>query len=198
MAKERDRQEEKLGKEEVELPEQVVIASLGDDAVIYSEANDVAALFLSRGYGERDLERNRVTYTIHEALYLTEKEKMNINNSQGVRLGFNELLDYFSPRDPNVWRDYVVFRDLRKRRYVVKEGFGSELRFRVFDRGEFEKNAAIYLIVPVSEGKNIPIGKIRHLVTVCRSLKKEMILSVIDRRNEIVYYHAQAVDLKNI
>lgn len=198
MGKEVSSQDEKSGKEEIELPEQVVNASLDDDGVIHSEANDVASLFLSRGYGERDLERNRVTYTIHEALYLTEKEKMNINNSQGIRLGFNELRGHFSTRDSNVWRDYVVFRDLRKRRYVVKEGFGSELRFRVFERGEFEKNAAKYLVVPVSEGKNIPVGKIRHLVTVCRSLKKEMIISVIDRRNEIVYYHAQAVDLKNI
>ena len=92
----------------------------------------------------------------------------------------------------------MVYRDLRKRRYVVKEGFSEELRFRVFERGEYGEKPAKYVVAIISEGKDVPVEKLRQWLSACRGMRKELVLAVIDRRNEIIYYKASLVDLRNV
>ncbi|MEM2082902.1 MAG: tRNA-intron lyase [Nitrososphaerota archaeon] len=190
--------EEKNKEKEVELPTQIIAARIEEDGKIYSEVNDNSLAYLSKGYGYKSEEENKIVYHPCEVLYLLEKEKLLLYDSKGKQLNFLEALSFFKERYDDIWISYVVFRDLRKRGYVVKEGFSPELRFRVFDRGGFEKGVAKYLIVPLSEGKNVDIATLKKLVSICRGLKKEMIISVVDRRNEVIYYSANLVDLRNL
>ncbi len=164
--------------------------------VVVSELNHLSESLLSKGFGERD--GGNVRYMDVEALYLVEEGWMRVVDEDGGSLGFNELLRILGARSPNLWRDYVVYRDLRKRRYVVKEGFGGELRFRVFERGEYGEKAARYVVAPIYEGRDTTVEKIRRWMQVCRSMRKELILAVVDRRNEVIYYKASLVDLRNV
>lgn len=168
-----------------------------DGEKIYTETSEQSLAFLSKGYGQLDKERGIIVYSNVEALYLLEN-KMATVISGNSEMSFNELLCALEGKSETLWRDYVIYRDLRNRRYTVKEGFSPDLIFRVFERGEFQKEAAKYLIAPLSEGKSIKLSKIKHLLSICRALKKEMVISVVDRRNEIVYYLASQVDLKNV
>jgi tRNA-intron lyase len=168
-----------------------------DGEKIYTETSEQSLAFLSKGYGQLDKERGIIVYSNVEALYLLEN-KMATVISGNSEMSFNELLCALEGKSETLWRDYVIYRDLRNRRYTVKEGFSPDLIFRVFERGEFQKEVAKYLIAPLSEGKSIKLSKIKHLLSICRALKKEMVISVVDRRNEIVYYLASQVDLKNV
>lgn len=139
-----------------------------------------------------------VTYSYPEALYLVENGRMKIADSSGAELDFNGLLEILKQLNENVWRDYVVYRDLRERRYVVKDGVNAELRFRVFERGKYGKEPAKHLIAPILEGKNVPVEKLREWLSICRKMRKELVIAVVDRRNEVIYYRASLVDLRNV
>ena len=92
----------------------------------------------------------------------------------------------------------MVYRDLRRRRYVVKEGFSQELRFRVFERGDYGKKPARFIIIPIQEGREILVGNMVELVKTCRAMEKDPIIAVVDRRNEVVYYSVSIVELRNV
>jgi tRNA-intron endonuclease len=85
---------------------------------------------------------------------------------------------------------------LRTRGYVVREGFGSGVDFRVYDRGDYSKDTARYLIVSVQEGKPIQIEDLANALTQSLSLKKELVLAVMNRRGEIVYYSISELSMK--
>jgi len=175
--------------------EKTIQAVLSGDEIL-AEPDEVSLKYLGKGYGIR--EDKKVKYSPIEALYLTEIGKMEIFDGSEGKLSFQELLRRFQQRDPNIWRDYVVYRDLRKRRYVVKEGFGKELRFRVFERGKYGKEPAKYLVVPIFEGRDVTIKKLEEWMAISRKMRKELVIAVVDRRNEVIYYKASLVDLRNV
>jgi tRNA-intron endonuclease len=82
----------------------------------------------------------------------------------------------------------LVYRDLRSRGYVVREGFGAGIDFRIYKRGSYGKDTASYLVLGTQEGKPLPIEDLTSALQYCQSQKKELILAVMNRRGEIVYY----------
>ncbi|MEM0329225.1 MAG: tRNA-intron lyase [Nitrososphaerota archaeon] len=168
------------------------------DARIETEKSDEAIKLLSKGYGSEDQASGLIVYSYPEALYLVETGRMKIILSSGEGLDFNRLLATLKQLDENIWRDYVVYRDLRERNYVVKDGVNKELRFRVFERGKYGEEPARYLIAPLMEGKNISVEKMIEWLSAARKLRKELVIAVVDRRNEVIYYKASIVDLRNV
>jgi tRNA-intron endonuclease len=83
---------------------------------------------------------------------------------------------------------YLAYRDLRSRGYVVREGFGLGVDFRVYERGDYGKDTAKYLILSIQEGKPISLEDLAKALQQCQSLKKELVLAVMNRRGEVVYY----------
>lgn len=187
----------KVGKQETELPEQPFTVHLDGDTIT-AEITELSSAYLARGYGEKDEHTGKIVLHPCEALYLLERQKIEVTDKNKDTVNFNQLLSIDRSNSPNIWTDYVVFRDLRKRGYVVKEGFGPDFRFRVFERGSYETDTAKFLVVPVVEGKNVGAESLKHLLAVSRALKKKVILSVVDRRNEIVYYLSALVELINV
>lgn len=166
---------------------------LEDGSVVFTEGD--LSWLKARGYG--DLRQDGLWgFSPVETLYLVKNGRALVYRS-GEKLEFNDLLTLFIQKDPNVWRDYVIYMDLRKRRYVVKEGFGPKLRFRVFERGEYLEKPAKYLIIPLYEGESIAVEELLQLLRSCRAMNKEAVVAVLDRRNEVVYYNASLADLRN-
>lgn len=162
---------------------------------IVSSLDDATRYYLKRGFGNVDEAKNMVEYSLVEVLFLLEAGKMKIADHRGEEVYFNQLLEESSLKEPTLWRDYIVYRDLRKRSYVVKDGFSSELRFRVFDKGEYMEKPAKYLVSIIYEGRDLSIQKLLEWLEICRNNKKELVLAVVDRRNEVIYYIVKMVDL---
>lgn len=170
-----------------------VKGSLVEKGVRVSAKEAVNELF-SRGYGV--VQGNKLLLTFYEALYLVDKQMLEIENKNGEEVDFQTLVQRYESVNENVWAGYLVYRDLRSRGYVVREGFGSRVDFRVYDRGDFSKDTAKYLIVSVQEGKPISMEDLTNSLTESLSLKKELILAVINRRGETVYYSVSELNLK--
>ncbi len=158
-----------------------------------SEKPDVDELS-SRGYGVS--ENNELLLTFYEALYLFDKGMLEVEDEKGVKVDFQKLLQCYENIDESAWAKYLSYRDLRSRGYVVREGFGLGVDFRVYERGEYSKDTAKYLVLNIQEGKPISLEDLTDVLMRSQSLKKELILAVMNRRGEIVYYSVSQFTLK--
>ncbi|MEM2104297.1 MAG: tRNA-intron lyase [Candidatus Bathyarchaeia archaeon] len=147
----------------------------------------------AKGYGIA--EDDELVLNFCEALHLLDRGLMEIKDGNGENIGFQELLQIFQKQDENAWTKYLVYRDLRSRGYVVREGFGLRVDYRVYERGEYGKDTAKYLVLTLQEGKPIMLEELTQIVRQCQSLKKELIVAVMSRRGEIVYYSVSQLSL---
>jgi len=139
-----------------------------------------------RGYGTT--ENGVCTLSFYEALYLFDKELLEVKGEKGQKVDFQALLQAYEKTDANAWVNYLVYRDLRSRGYVVREGFGAGTDFRIYDRGAYGKDTASYMVLGTQEGKPLPVDDLTKALRHCQSQKKELVLAVMNRRGETVYY----------
>jgi len=168
---------------------------LAEKGVTISEQSNIDALS-SRGYGT--LENKVFTLTYYESLYLLDKGMLEIKDPNGKAKDFQSLLHSYEAKNDNAWVNYLVYRDLRSRGYVVREGFGGGIDFRIYERGTYGKDTAPYLIMITQEGKPLPVNDLADALSKCKSQKKELILAVMNRRGEVVHYSVSPLSFNKI
>ncbi len=168
-----------------ETPELRIKGLLSEKGVRIPKKQNVDELS-TRGYGTP--EDDGLLLTFYEALYLMDKGVLEVEGKRGRKADFRKLLQCFRDIDKNAWPMYLAYRDLRSRGYVLREGFGLGVDFRVYERGDYGKDTAKYLILSIQEGKPVSLEDLAKALQQCQSLKKELILAVMNRRGEAVYY----------
>jgi tRNA-intron endonuclease len=158
---------------------------LTEKGIRVAEKSSVDSLS-QRGYGVE--EEGVFSLTFYESLYLLDKKLLDVRDEQGKTAGFRHLLKLYETVDENAWVKYLVYRDLRSRGYVVREGFGSGIDFRIYERGAYGKDTAQYLVMSTLEGKPLPVQNLLNAVQQCQSQKKELLIAVMNRRGEVVHY----------
>ena len=92
----------------------------------------------------------------------------------------------------------MIYRDLRNRGYVVKDGFGFGSDFRVYERGHFGEKGAKFLIFGLNEGQQEKMGNLQKKIEDITQMGKEPIIAVIERRGEVIYYKINRINfIKN-
>ena len=167
--------------------------TLAEKGVKIAEKSSIDAL-TSRGYGT--LENEVFTLTFFEALYLVDKGMLEAKDENGKTADFQSLLHCYEAQNENAWVSYMVYRDLRSRGYVAREGFGAGIDFRMYERGAYGKDTAPYLVLSTQEGKPLSIDELADALQQCQSQKKELTLAVMNRRGEIVYYSVSQLTFK--
>jgi len=141
----------------------------------------------TKGFGER--EGQQYVLKPYEALYLLQAKKLTIAGKKEV-MTFDALFETLLKHDRSIMAKFLVYRDLRSRGYVAKEGFGFGDDFRVYERGEYEKKPARYVVFGVSEGTSMPARSFASAVEQIEKMGKEAVVAVIERRGEVIYYKA--------
>lgn len=163
-----------------------VKASLKEKGVLVSEKEGIESLS-TRGYGVPEDEKLLLAF--FESLFLVSKEILEVYDEKtGKKVSFQDILEHFQSTDKDAWVRYLVYRDLRSRGYVVREGFGLGIDFRVYERGEYGKEIATYLIFVIQEGQPVLVEELGRALNYVLNLKKKLVLAVINRRGEVVYY----------
>lgn len=161
-------------------------AILTKNGVLVPSSEDVEGL-RTRGYGTE--EEKGLMLQFYEALYLLSKGVIEIEDEETKKdVTFQELLKQYQAVNEDAWIRYLIYRDLRSRGYVVREGFGLGIDFRVYDRGKYGKDTADYLLYGVQEGRPVGIQYLAQTLDYVQNLKKKLILAVLNRRGEVVYY----------
>jgi tRNA-intron endonuclease, archaea type len=139
----------------------------------------------NRGFGEK--EDNDYVLKSYEALYLSYTKRLIVKGNDHI-VGFDDLVRILIRRDKNILTRFMVYRDLRSRGYIPKEGFGFGIDFRVYERGEFEKKPAKYVVFGISEGTKIKADKLAKTINQIARMGKDAVIAVIERRGEVIYY----------
>ena len=140
----------------------------------------------TRGFGEK--EDSKYVLKPYEALYLLHTKRLMLEGREG--LTFDSLFDMMARYDKNIMSKFLIYRDLRSRGYVAKEGFGFGNDFRVYERGDYEKKPARYVVFGINEGTNVTARCFYESIEQIEKMGKEAVVAVIERRGEVIYYKA--------
>ena len=138
-----------------------------------------------KGYGEN----NDCDYFLNtfETLYLLYLKKLKLTKGSRI-VDFDNLMQFCIKTDEDILTKFLIFRDLRTRGYVVKDGFGFGSDFRVYERGHFGEKGAKFLIFGLNEGQQEKMGALQKKIDEITQMGKEPIIAVIERRGEVIYY----------
>ena len=138
-----------------------------------------------RGFGES--EKDSLILNSFETLYLLYNDKLELKKIN-KNIVFDELIQKYIQKNDDILTRFLLYRDLRTKGYVVKDGFGFGSDFRVYERGNYGLKDAKFLIFVFNEGTQQKIGKLHKNIEEITKMGKEPIIAVIERRGEIIYY----------
>src|ERR671919_1199399 len=147
----------------------------------------------TKGFGEK--ENAEFILKPYEALYLFHTKRLKLKNKPSI--GFNSLFELLLKHNRNIMSEFLVYRDLRSRGYIAKEGFGFGNDFRVYERGEYEKKPAKYVVFGINEGTNVTARDFYESIEQIEKMGKEAVVAVTERRGEVIYYKASTIHFAN-
>jgi len=149
----------------------------------------------NKGFGEK-LDSEYILQP-YEALYLIHTKRLLLNTKKVKKLDFESLLKITLRHDKEILTKFLIYRDLRSRGYVAKEGFGFGVDFRLYERGEFEKKPARYVVFGINEGIQVETTDFSEALDQITKMGKNAVAAVIERRGEITYYKISKVLFAN-
>ena len=138
-----------------------------------------------KGYGE--IENKKLFLQEFETLYLLYTKKLILKKGKKY-FDFDSFMNICQKTNSEILTKFLIYRDLRNRGYVVKDGFGFGSDFRVYERGHFGEKGAKFLIFGLNEGQQEKMGTLQKKIQEITQMGKEPIIAVIERRGEIIYY----------
>ena len=138
-----------------------------------------------KGYGE--IENGKLILKFFESLYLLYSDRLILKKGK-KKIDFGGLMNICQKQNPEALTKFLIYRDLRNRGYVVKDGFGFGSDFRVYERGHFGEKGAKFLIFGLNEGQQEKMGNLQKKIEQITQMGKEPIIAVIERRGEVIYY----------
>ena len=138
-----------------------------------------------RGFGES--EKDTLILNSFETLYLLYNNKLELKKVN-KNIIFDELIQKYIQKNDDILTRFLLYRDLRTKGYVVKDGFGFDSDFRVYEKGTYGQKDAKFLIFAFNEGTQQKIGNLYKNIHEITQMGKEPIIAVIERRGEIIYY----------
>lgn len=159
------------------------------------------ALYDESGFGKPlpENEPERVELELVEALYLLEKKKLKVKKKgRKKRLAFKELMEIATESVNQFHPQFVVFRDLRERGYLVKTGYKFGAHFRVYERGVKLKRGpkaahehTKFVVHCVPEEAAFSLPEMSRAVRLAHNIRATFVWSVVDKESDVTYYIIQ-------
>ena len=143
-----------------------------------------------KGFGE--IIKKKFFLKPFESLYLLYVDKLKLFRGSH-QIDFDTMMTECMKIDPDSFTKFLIYRDLRTRGYIAKEGFGFGSDFRVYERGQFGEKGAKYVVFGLTEGRREKIGFLQKQIEEITTMGKEPVLAVIERRGEVIYYKVSKI-----
>jgi tRNA-intron endonuclease len=153
---------------------------------ISSNSQEAYALNAKSFFGEK--KEDKIIYSPLEALFLIEKEKMEIF-SKNKKITSDQIGNFFRKIDKDLQMRYPVFKELREKGYIVKTALKFGADFRVYEKGKKpgEEHAKWIVFVEYSSRK-INWNEFSAKNRVAHSTKKKLLIAIVDEEKDITYY----------
>ncbi|MFH0752402.1 MAG: tRNA-intron lyase [archaeon] len=154
--------------------------------VVAEMCNLASELYEKSRYGEK--KGDRFSYSLLEALYLVEREKMDVYSGR-KKLDFDAFLGKAQRLEAGFRVRYEVFKDLRNRGYIVKTALKFGADFRVYDKGvKPGEDHARWIVYPVFGSEKLTWFDFSAKNRVAHSTKKKLLMAVVDDEGDVTYY----------
>lgn len=164
---------------------------LVDNKVIITDMRRKDQL-MQKGFGE--FEAGKLVLDMKEAVYLTEKKKISVEDSKENALDRESLIKYASKKNKRFYRVYVVYRDMRERGYVVKTGYKFGFDLRVYPRGKKPGEEHTKWVIGVhTQDDKFSMPEFSRMVRLSGNLKTTLRIAVVDSEDDINYYEVSRV-----
>lgn len=169
-----------------------VVTGIFADTHVITENSDEAREFYNQSRFGTLSESGAVELSLLEALYLTQRSRLDIKGPSGRKMKFESFLRKARKVEPNFWVRYCVFKDMRNRGYIIKTALKFGADFRVYDRGvKPGEDHAKWIVYPVHEASVYTWHEFSAKNRVAHSTKKRLLLGVVDAENDVTYYEVR-------
>lgn len=153
---------------------------------ISTNESEAFSLYKKSAFGEPVGEK--IQYTLSEAMFLVEKEKIEIYFKNKI-IAKTELLKKFQIIDKKFSIKYPVFKDLREKGYIVKTALKFGADFRIYEKGKSPgKEHAKWIVFADRETNKTSWQEFSAKNRVAHSTKKRLLLAIIDEESDVSYY----------
>jgi len=154
--------------------------------IIFSNDTEAFSLLDKSSFGEEV--NGKVQYSLSEALYLVEKNKIEVF-SQNKLIEKKELMKKLQKIDKRINIKFPVFRDLRDKGYIVKSALKFGADFRVYDKGQkIGKHHSRWIVFVDHETSKTTWNEFSARNRVAHSTKKKLLLAIVDEEGDVTYY----------
>jgi tRNA-intron endonuclease len=154
---------------------------------ITSNTVEAQSLLSTSQFGEKF--EDKILYSPPEAFFLMQDKKMEIFDIKNKRLEEKEILKKFCQIDRNFLTKYIIFKDLRKKGYIVKTALKFGAEFRVYEKGKkISETHSKWICFPVSENSKFSWQDFSAKTRVAHSTKKNLLIAITDEEANVSYY----------
>jgi len=149
-------------------------------SLLFSNKKEALDLASKSSLGE--FKSGKAIYSVYEALYLLDDSKIEVIKGKN-KVSFEQLL---KKADSNA---YLVFKDMRNKGYILKEGLKFGADFRVYEKGSKPgKSHAKYLLYALNSGEKLNLKNFAAKARIAHSTNKALLLAIVDSEHDISYY----------
>ncbi|MGM0510297.1 MAG: tRNA-intron lyase [Thermoplasmatota archaeon] len=168
---------------------------LQEENVIVSDEKKGNQLY-NKGYFGKPMSGGGVELDLYEALYLYEAERLDVANPPDQIMDRDGLWQHSLKFEDEFSLKYPIYRDMRRRGYVVKTA-SKPADFRVFPRGGGPgKTQSKYWLCGRAETDEFSINEVVSICDRVSDLKKTLLFGLLDEEGDVTYYNISTIDLK--
>ncbi len=156
---------------------------------ISSNSKEAFDLLSNQRFGEK--EGDKVYYMLEEAYYLLEKRKITIKSSSYKELNKLEVSKKFSVIDRNFLVNYMAYKDLKEKGYLIKTGLKFGGTFRVYNKeARIGQSHSKWICFAIDSKEKNAWQDFAAKNRVAHSTKKTLLIAVVDAENDVTYYES--------
>ncbi|MEM2944000.1 MAG: tRNA-intron lyase [Methanomassiliicoccales archaeon] len=165
---------------------------LKEESIIIDDPVEGSQIY-NKGFYGYPLSGGGLELDLLEACYLVETGRLVVQQKSSA-MNLEEVMRRAARIYNDFEIDYLVYRDLRQRGYIVKRG-ADDFDFRVFPRGGTPSSSATkFWVMSITERSSFNIESFREAVERSEKTRKELLVAVVDEEGDITYYKASAID----
>ncbi len=147
------------------------------------------------GYGAI-LPDGRLQLALHEAAHLLEREKIIVLDKEGKKISEEEILKIGRRKEQKFDERYAVYKDMRNRGFIVQTALKFGADFRVYSKGKKPgQEHSKWIVYTAREGEKLTWREYSAKNRVAHSVKKKLLLAIIDDQGEVSYWESEWVRL---
>lgn len=163
--------------------------------IIFTKPKEYGIIYSKSKFG-KTIKLNKLEIDLIEGVFLLEENKIKVYE-KGNEIKFKDLVKKSSLFITNFEIKYIVFRDLRKKGYIVKinheEDFNFKFSIQTNNSLKYNEN---YLIKVFSESDILDLNHINLLIKKAKNENSLLWFSIVDEEGDITYYEVSYVYLK--